>query len=106
MTDLFTYPHAPGAQDRDTSRAAAEDAAETAPTLRAKALTILQHSEGLTADQVAAKLGKSILSIRPRVAELARMGKVRDTGERRPNISGKQAIVWMPTGHASDLQGA
>ena len=95
MTDLFAYPAQPGAQDRDTSRAAAAEAASTAPILRARALEVLERSNGLTADQVAARLGLSILSIRPRITELSRLGKIRDCGERRLNASGKKAIVWM-----------
>jgi predicted ArsR family transcriptional regulator len=94
MTDLFTYPHAPGAQDRDTSRAAAAEI--DAPLLRARALAVVERSNGLTADEVAGKLGLSILSIRPRLTELSRLGKVRDSGQRRPNASGRNAIVWAP----------
>lgn len=96
MMDLFRYPFAAGAQDRDTSRAAAESMGETAPQLRARALAVLERSSGLTADEVAGRLGLSILSIRPRVTELSRLGKVRDSGERRRNASGRQAIVWAP----------
>lgn len=96
MTDLFRYPHQPGAQDRDTSRDAATSAAETAPLLRAKALAVLERSNGLTADEVAGRLGLSILSIRPRITELSRLGKVRDSGVRRRNASGRNAIVWAP----------
>lgn len=96
MTDLFAYPHEPGAQDRDTSREAAEAMAPTAPQLRARALAVLERSNGLTADEVAGRLGLSILSIRPRVTELSRLGKVRDSGIRRHNASGKRAIVWAP----------
>jgi predicted transcriptional regulator len=96
MTDLFAYPHAPGAQDRDTSRDAADDISPTAPQLRARALAVLERSNGLTADEVAGRLGVSILSIRPRITELARLGKVRDSGLRRHNASGKRAIVWSP----------
>lgn len=96
MTDLFKYPHRPGAQDRDTSREAAEVAAETAPQLRGRALAVVEKSNGLTADEVAGKLGLSILSIRPRLTELSRLGKVRDSGQRRPNASGRNAIVWAP----------
>lgn len=96
MTDLFNYPLGPGAQDRDTSRAAAAEIAEAAPLLRGRALAIVERSNGMTADEVAGKLGLSILSIRPRMTELSRLGKVRDSGQRRPNASGKNAIVWAP----------
>lgn len=96
MTDLFSYPHAPGARARDTSRAAADHAAETAPLLRARALAVVERSNGLTADEVAGRLGLSILSVRPRLTELSRLGKVRDSGERRRNASGKSAIVCLP----------
>ena len=94
MTDLFLYPYARGARDRDTSQAAGDSAAATAPLLRGKALAILERSNGLTADEVAGRLGLSILSIRPRITELTRLGKVRDSGARRPNASGRNAIVW------------
>lgn len=94
MTDLFAYPEAPGFKARDTAMDAAAEMEPTAPILRAKALAVLERSNGLTADQVAARMGASILSIRPRISELTRMHKVRDTGERRLNASGRKAIVW------------
>ncbi|MDB5688456.1 MAG: xanthine dehydrogenase accessory factor [Sphingomonas bacterium] len=94
MIDLFAYPHAPDAQDRDTSRAAAAEIAPKAGRLLLLALGVLERSNGLTADQVAARLGLSILSIRPRCTELSRLGKIRDHGERRRNVSGKNAIAW------------
>ena len=96
MTDLFRYPQAPGAQDRSTSHEAAAEVAPAAPLLRARALEVLERSNGLTADEVAGRLGESILSIRPRLTELARLGDVRDSGARRKNKSGRSAIVWMP----------
>lgn len=96
MSDLFGYPHQPGAQDRDTSRRAADEVAPAAPLLRARALDVIERSNGLTADEVAGRLGLSILSIRPRITELTRLGKVRDSGARRKNASGKSAIVWAP----------
>ncbi|WP_242183133.1 hypothetical protein [Sphingomonas sp. CARO-RG-8B-R24-01] len=104
MTDLFSYPSGPGAQATDTSRAAADAVAPTAGMLRDRALGIVERSNGLTADEVAGRLGLSILSIRPRLTELARLGKVRDSGSRRKNVSGRFAIVWAPV-HPARLKG-
>lgn len=94
MADLFDYPHGPGFKARDTSAAAAADLAGTALVLRARALAVVERSNGLTADEVAGRLGLSILSVRPRLTELSRLGKVRDSGDRRRNASGRRAIVW------------
>ena len=90
----MSYPVEPGARGRETSIAAADAIASKAPTLRAATLAAIQVSDGLTADETADVLGASILSIRPRVTELARMGALEDSGERRRNHSGKAAIVW------------
>lgn len=95
MTDLFDYPHAPGFKDRDTAKAAAESMAGTAPLLRQRCLEAL-HTPA-TADEVAARLGISILSVRPRMTELLRMEKIEETGERRANASGRSAKVWRAT---------
>jgi predicted HTH transcriptional regulator len=48
----------------------------------------------MTADEVAENMGKSILSIRPRIAELSKLGSIEDSGQRRTNESGKVATVW------------
>ena len=92
--DFARYPSAPGYKRGGTSKAAADSMHEKAPTLRQKVLDVLFH-EDLTADECAAEIGRSRLSIRPRLAELARLGKIVDTGETRANVeSGKQATVW------------
>jgi len=91
--DFARYPAAPGYKRGGTSKAAADSMKEKAPTLRQKVLDVLFHQE-LTADECAAEVGKSLLSIRPRLTELLRLGKIADTGETRHNASGKQATVW------------
>lgn len=96
MTDLFAYPNTPGAQPSDTSRAAGASMAKAAPKLREAVLKAFEKSKGMTADECAGRLGLSILSIRPRVTELSRLGKLRDSGERRANGSGRKAAVWVP----------
>jgi hypothetical protein len=90
------YPHYPGAADRETSIAAAESIAPKTNTLKDQCLQAFAAGPigGLTADECAEIIGSSILSIRPRVTELARTGEIEDSGTRRKNLSGKQAIVW------------
>ena len=85
------YPDAAGYKEPTTSAEAA--ATVDAATLRGKVLDVLKHGP-LTADECASWLGESILSIRPRLSELRALGLIRDTGERRENLSGKSAIVW------------
>jgi DNA-binding transcriptional ArsR family regulator len=63
--------------------------------LRALVLEVLAAvPSGLTADEIAAKLGESVLAVRPRVSELFHAGLIEKTGERRPNASGLNAYVW------------
>lgn len=92
---LFTprYPERPGNKGRDTGVAAGAAVAKRAARLRADVLDILGRFD-LTADECAARLHESVLSIRPRVSELARKGLIKDTKVRRQNASGRTAIVW------------
>jgi hypothetical protein len=54
----------------------------------------LPATEPLTADQIAIRLQRSPLSIRPRVSELAAAGKLVRADERGKNESGMSAIKW------------
>jgi predicted ArsR family transcriptional regulator len=71
--------------------------------LRALVLHVLATTPaGLTADEVAARLGESVLAVRPRVSELFHAGLIEKTGDRRANASGLAAHVWKkaPAGGA------
>jgi predicted ArsR family transcriptional regulator len=99
MRTLFnwqeTYPSAPGFKKRETSRRAAREMKPKAPKLRDQCLAVFQKSDHpLTADEVAKALGKSVLSIRPRVTDLVNKQLIKDSGVRRENASGKDAIAW------------
>jgi hypothetical protein len=87
------YPSAPGYKSRGTSSAAASQIAESAARLRMDVLREFTAGEG-TADQIAKRIGRSVLSVRPRVSELSALGKIEQTGERRKNESGMTAAVW------------
>lgn len=94
--DLLDYPHAPGFRDRDTSRDAAPAVLE-ASRLRDRVLAAIRRAgeAGLTADEAAVNLGLTAFTCRPRCTELAKLGLVRDCGERRTNLSGRKAIAWV-----------
>lgn len=108
MIDLFDwtpppgYPNAPGFKEPTTSRDAAEKIKPIAKTLRDQVLNALrvEWPGGLTADEVAAKLGRSEFSIRPRLSELLRLRAIdphttKGVVTRRDNASGMSAIVWV-----------
>ena len=89
------YPHSmPGFKERNgTSEQAANAMQGSARILRNRVFATLAR-EPLTADECAARLKESILSVRPRLSELARQNMIRRTGERRKNASGLSAAVW------------
>ena len=93
--DIFgsRYPDKPGFKAQETSREAAESMEPTASGLQRDCLLVLL-TDSMTADEVAERLNKSILAIRPRLSELLLKGLIKDSGSRRQNASGKYAIVW------------
>jgi len=91
--DFARYPDAPGYKRGGTSKAAADSMREKAPTLRDMVLAELSQANA-TADECAAAMGLSLLSVRPRFTELLALGKIADTGMTRRNQSGKKATVW------------
>lgn len=93
ILDLNKYPNSPGWKKDGTSKDAARRIKKCSVTLREQVLEVLKHEE-LTSDEVATALGKSILSIRPRVTELFSRGLIEETGARRLNDSGAFAAVW------------
>src|SRR4030081_2085747 len=95
MSELI-YPDAPGFKTSGPSEEAAEAMGSTANKMRAAVLAqFAQYPGGATADEVAKDLNLSVLSVRPRVSELKRLGKVKQTGARRKNESGMTATVWQ-----------
>jgi hypothetical protein len=82
----------------DTSAAAYAGIADVAGQLRAivhKALC--EHPGGLTVDETCNTAGYARYSLQPRFTELRNKGMIRDTGMRRRNVSGANAIVWRAT---------
>jgi hypothetical protein len=94
---MTTYPNAPGHRNVETSIAAAEALAPKLGRLQRMAEAAIRDAgnDGLTADELAARLDMDRYSIQPRTSELKRKGLIQDSGLRRPNCSGKLAIVWI-----------
>lgn len=93
----MTYPDEPGHRGVETSIAAAAAFAPKLGRLQRMAETTIREAgaAGLTADELAARLEMDRWSIQPRTSELKRKGLIRDSGRRRPNCTGKLAIVWI-----------
>ena len=94
---MSIYPDAPGHRNVDTSIAAADALAPKLGRLQRMAEATIRDAGiiGLTADELATRLDMDRWSIQPRTTELKRKGLIRDSGKRRPNSTGKQAIVWI-----------
>jgi len=89
----MNYPFIPSKGKTDTSAAAAP-ALPQAKRLQRRVLFALTHGPA-TADEVAERLKESVLAIRPRFTELWKQARIEDTGDRRQNASGRNAIVWQ-----------
>lgn len=84
-------------RDVPTSIDAAALAAETSNRLRYLVhRTLCDHGDH-TVDEVCALAGYPRYSLQPRFTELRKAGAIRDTGLRRRNTSGANAIVWRAT---------
>ena len=100
MSDLFSYrppryPTGASYKAEGPSKHAATAVTGSASRLRAQVLLLIeQHPGGMSADEIAATLNRSVLSVRPRVSELHLRGAIEQTGERRRNASGMTATVW------------
>tara|TARA_R100000656_G_scaffold32139_1_gene27903 strand:+ start:161 stop:499 length:339 start_codon:yes stop_codon:yes gene_type:complete len=84
-----------GYQNTDTSFKAAHDEIEKKLTLRQQVLNVLLASSvPLSADEIADKLNKHFISIRPRVTELANKLLIKDSGKRGKTQWNKSCILW------------
>jgi hypothetical protein len=93
---MNSYPVQPGYKVSGPSEEAAKAVAGVAITLRDQVREVIVNCpNGITADEIAHKLNRSVLSVRPRVSEPHRHGEIRQTGARGTNESGMSASVWV-----------
>ncbi|GEM71109.1 hypothetical protein SAQ01S_08750 [Sphingomonas aquatilis NBRC 16722] len=67
---------------------------ETARLERVVLNVLAQYPAGLTVDETCAVAEYPRYSLQPRFTALKDRRVIRDTGVRRPNVSGRNAIVW------------
>jgi hypothetical protein len=91
----MSYPNSPGYKSSGTSSIAARRIARHATALRDRVCALLKtnYPASFTSDEIADRLGESILSVRPRVTELLRRGVIIKTESRRKNASGMSAVA-------------
>ena len=90
-----------------TSEVAAALIDGSAKDLRARVLAFIieRGQHGATDDEGEAALGIKPQTYTPRRGELAKLGLVADSGERRPTASGRPAAVWVPARLAPKPEG-
>lgn len=76
-----------------TSRDAAVSNKDRAPSQRERVLAAIQRHD-LTNEEIGDYVGIPIQSVCPRVFELRGLGKIEDSGKRRPTKAGQMATVW------------
>ncbi|TPG56371.1 hypothetical protein [Sphingomonas glacialis] len=101
MSDV--YPHTPGHRGVDTSISAARSIDIATSHLQRIALRAIRAAgaRGLTTHELADIVRIHRDALQPRTTELRQRGLIRDSGGRRQNVTGKNAIVWVATGGAS-----
>lgn len=84
-------------QGSDTEYAAARSVANVTGALRSKVLQLLKDTgaRGLTDDEGGALMDGDRLTFGRRRNELADLGLVKDSGERRKTPRGRSAVVWV-----------
>jgi transcription initiation factor IIE alpha subunit len=90
------YPHVAGHRGLGGSVKAAELMTPELPHLQRSVLAVIEAAgeRGVTGDQIAKALGWDKYRVRPRTAELRKLGKIIDSRQRRPSDTGINSIVW------------
>ena len=92
---------------RGTSDEAARRIARAAPRMRERVYEYLLACgpDGSTDEEAETALGMKPQSYTPRRGELVSLGLVRDTGRRRPTLSGRSAAVWATVSNTPEPNG-
>lgn len=104
MTD-DRYPHTAGHRGLGGSVEAAAVITPKLPRLQGAVLDVLEQAgeRGATGDEIAAALGWDKYRVRPRTAELRKLGRIMDSHQRRRSEAGIASIVWTLARYSKPL---
>ena len=104
MSTHWLFPPAHHNAPAGTSVFAAVKIAPVAPNIRERVFDFIRESgpNGATDDEGEAALGMKSQSYTPRRRELAKSGRVVDSGQRRQTSTGRSAAVWVADDQPSD----
>ena len=88
------YPHTAGHRGVDTSIASAEAITPKVKCYREVVFESLADDGPATSWELAERLDIEFPVIQPRTSELKKLGRIEDSGERKPTRFGKKSIVW------------
>lgn len=105
--DVLRPQRRPSAGPRSTKRAAAESIAPHKSRLCERVLAFIRGrgARGATDEETTLGLAMRSDTARARRCELADTGLVIDSGQRRPTLSGRRAVVWVAAGGPPDGTG-
>ena len=67
-----------------------------APSMRLQVCLFIEDREnGGTCDEVEVMSGFSHQTVSARIRELAKAGRIKDSGRTRPTSAGRKAVVWI-----------
>ena len=105
VTATETYPKVPGVKERNgTSQQAADQVKPTDEANRALVMRALRERGPMTADECGAAIGLEPLQVRPRVAQLFKLGRIAKTGAKGPSASGNPSWVWAAVEQAKQQE--
>ena len=98
--DKDKYPYKAGHRGIRTSIISAEDIDKRLGRLHKQVIIELSkvYPKGLTSSELANKIGRNLLTIRPRTTELKHQGLIIDTEKDRKNENGKPEIIYQLRG--------
>jgi len=103
---MSDYPNEPGSYGLGGSDEAARRMKSVVGRQHQMVMSVIEAAgaQGVTGDEIAARLDWDKYAVRPRTAELRKAGKILDSQKRRPSLTGINSIVWIAAAHSHPVK--